>query len=173
MTPLKISIDALAKFLLERTSAEKVYKEFPRFDEQLVLPSISLTTKRTTIIPTMKAIIATEDWAEELTTISQIGRLESSLAMDVWGKYKFSRDGLLDEILGLFLSSTINFPLESPGNPIMSVFINGSRFLDSESFSQQGVWRANIDLEAHIERIVVETVPKIKTIEAEPELNNG
>ena len=173
MTPIKISIDTLGKFFLDNTSAEKVYKEFPRAEQKLVLPSISLMTKRTSITPTMKTVIATDDEGDELSTISQIGRFESSLAMDVWGRYKYDRDRLLNDILGIFSSSTISMALESPGEPIMNVFIREYRYLDSESFSQQGVWRANVDLEAHIERLLVEKVPKIKTIEAEPDVEDA
>ena len=54
---IKNAVDKMADFFLANTRAEKVFREFPRPDQNLVTPSISIQTVRTDFTPRMEQIL--------------------------------------------------------------------------------------------------------------------
>lgn len=156
----------------------EVYAEFPRPDQELKLPSMSIITmgqaELTYYSPEVTDTVV-DVVAGVADTTFTVGEYNLRLQADIWAEYKLKRGELYGKVDDLFSAQTkqglsLNLP-DAKG--IARYEIIGYNFLDNEESSLKGEWRVSLMLQCHFDKLKTEQLPIMKEIEATVDPEEG
>lgn len=165
-------IRALAtKLRTDISQFEKVYEEFPRANERLLLPSASITTMGTPeVTPRMRTVARRTPipGTKNGKILYNIGQYNLNLQLDIWTEYKRQRESFYDLVQGVFdggltRGQAIGLTLEIPDHfNIKSRYeIFNYRYMDSPEAAQKSNWRLIFDVMVNFPRVHEVTQPLI------------
>ena len=163
-------VDELAKKLEPITGISKVYREWPRPDQKLTLPSISLVTSNSRLMNKPPVTVMATDDPDGVSTLETIwvGDYETSIQLDIWTEYKAQREDFYDKVMQVFDSSVY-----ADGTPSLKVkmsnyhdvwaayYLGGFNYQDSPEMSLSGEWRLTMEIQANHPRVLRVNRPKI------------
>lgn len=171
MSEIYFAVKTLADRLGQIQGINNVLTEFPRPDQELTLPSISLVTASSKLIPRMPTVYDAPAVPQDTLNVNAmhtVGEYELTIQMDIWTDYKRQREHWYGQVMDAFDSEII----EGKGQGLklqMSDYhdvyaqydVIGYRYLDNPEMSLKGEWRITCDVQAHFARIRQLVLPKV------------
>lgn len=159
-----------------------VRAEWPRPDEQLRLPSMSIITmgqqkidNRMPILFSTESVPGNDDLVDAQYNL---GEYNLTLQADLWAEYKAQRSefyarfqNFMDREAADGGASGVSLRMKSYFNRLARFDLIDFSYDDNMEMSQQGEWRARFTISCHYDRIKVERLPRIKAITLQPTIS--
>ncbi len=165
-------VEALGAKLELIEGIKKVFREFPRPNQSLDPPSISIITADSTLMPQMMTVV--EETINENKTVSvlyNLGEYTANLQVDVWAKNKRQRTHFYGEVVNIFDEGIAKgngpqFVLEIPDYHGVKAqyFLKNTRYLDNSDLSFKGEWRILCNVECRFNKVKETILPIITEI---------
>lgn len=167
---LKAPVRALAEFIEEqftRKEVKKVYQEWPRANERLEIPSISIVTAgQPRITPEITTVID-ENLNDTDKTLLLLGEYDLDLQLDFWGSYKKQREDFYDKISDIFTSQLWSdgaqglslklkdYPIKGYSEGFARFELESYNYLDGPDMTSKSEWRISLGIMAHYDKMRV------------------
>ena len=168
---------------------QEVYDEFPRPDEEIKVPSISIITvgngRITNNIPTILPNVSDDPLVPEngkFIRHYRTGEYDLTLQLDIWAEYKQVRANIFDQLSSLMVHGSelndvnhgLNLSLDREGYPYLARYeITDYNYLDGENMAAKSEWRASVSIQCHFPKIDVVSTSRMESIELESEINQS
>ena len=147
-------------------------REFPRPDQGLDTPSISLITANSNLIPLQPTIAEKTIDGDTVNATIIMGEYEIDIQLDLWASYKTERAKFFDKIVNVFNRSfadngtqSLMLTMTEYYNQIAQYELRGHRIGGDEESSLKGEWRVSIDISVNFSRLANFNYPRTKSID--------
>ena len=164
---------------------KQVYDEFPRPDEDILVPSISVITvgngRIMNNMPTLLEVRGVQD-SDKITTFYRTGEYDLDLQVDIWAEYKQTRAKIFDQLSSLLIAGSetqgidhgVALELDREGyNYLARYEITDYNYLDGENMAAKSEWRATVSVQCNFPKIDKTVTSRMENIELESTINQN
>ena len=181
MSEIFEAVDILGTQLETIVGINKVFREFPRPNEPLNPPSLSLISTSTKIEPRMPTVIKNTvdpDDQNDVTSTFILGEYQLSLQLDLWTEYKKERESFYSKIIDIFDSQIasgrslgLKLQMANYHDVIASYDLLSYNYQDDSNRSLMGEWRIMFEISAHFPRVEEREFPKMRNVSITENIN--
>ena len=164
---------------------KQVYDEFPRPDEDILVPSISVITvgngRIMNNMPTRLEVREQED-SDKIISFYRTGEYDLDLQVDIWAEYKQTRAKIFDQLSSLLIAGSetqgidhgVALELDREGyNYLARYEITDYNYLDGENMAAKSEWRATVSVQCNFPKIDKTVTSRMENIELESTINQN
>jgi hypothetical protein len=157
----------------------KVYLEWPNYQENLEMPCLSAITVGSPEYTHQMPVLRSYDDAEGKSEY-YVGFYDITVHLDIWAEYKQTRGDIMEKVFDLFhkqwqelnQAMGISLTLEDYYNVIARYDLNGYTYMDNEESSQRDEWRAKIVVLVNCPRVLTKIESKMTEITLDHDISD-